>query len=209
MTVRELGRAIGSDSHKAYNMIQALLKSGLVVKRNRAGGRKYVAINRSLPVYDELMSLLLVMDSYWPTQRVEQPRYRWGMWNDDGRITDGRLEEMFQSPIRSKTLLFIAAAGLTNLSMIYDYMKLGSVSAMYAVEHWERQGVIRSRNHRRHRLITLNDAFPVAHELLTLLEALISHSHNYMRRGQHARAYMETIKATWDAPPLDSNGTLL
>lgn len=208
MTVRELGRAIGSDSHKTWNMIEVLKKAGLVVKRERAGGRKYVAINRMLPVYDELMSLLTAMDAHWPARRVEQPRYRWGMWQDGGRITDARLAEMFQSPVRSKTLLFIAAAGLTNLSMIYDYLDLGSVSAMYAVEHWERQGVIRSRTHRKHRLIALDDRFPVADELRALLEALIAHSKTYTRLGDHARMYMEQIKATWVKPPRDERGRL-
>lgn len=208
MTVRELGRAIGSDSHKTWNMVEVLKRSGLVVKRERAGGRKYVAINRASPIYDELMALLRAMDKYWPAKRVSQPRYRWAMWNDKGAITDARLAEMFYSPVRSKTLLFVACAGVTNLSMIYISLKLGSVSAMYAVGHWERQGVIRSIAHRRHRLITLDEQFPVAGELHTLLEALVKNSGYYQRLGRQAQATMEQIKSGWVKPPRDANGRL-
>lgn len=74
MHVRALGRAIGSDSHKAYDMVERLRESGLVVKRDRPGGRKYAALNRDLPVYDEVYALLMALDRSWPAERVEQPR---------------------------------------------------------------------------------------------------------------------------------------
>ncbi len=48
MHVRALARAIGSDSHKTWDMVERLREAGLVVKRDRPGGRKYVALNRGL-----------------------------------------------------------------------------------------------------------------------------------------------------------------
>jgi predicted transcriptional regulator len=130
------------------------------------------------------------------------------MWNDDGAITEERLAEIFYSPIRSKTLLFIAAAGVTNLSTIYDALKLGSVSAMYAIEHWERQGIIRSKTHRKHRLITLDERFPVAGELHAFLEALIRNSAYYQRLGKWAHQRMEQVRSMWVKPPRDEHGRL-
>jgi hypothetical protein len=69
MTVRELGRAIKSDSSKTFRMMQVLLDAGIAVKCEIAGSREYLALNTRLPVYRELVSLLNALDALWPTPR--------------------------------------------------------------------------------------------------------------------------------------------
>ena len=139
MHVRELARTIGSDSHKAWNMVERLRESGLVVKRDVPGGRKYAALNRELPTHPPLLRLLLALDERWPSKRVEQPTYRWRMPYDT-TLSPDRLDHIFQSPVRSRTLLFIAAVGLTDMVTLYTTLGLDAVSALYAVNHWEREG---------------------------------------------------------------------
>ena len=192
MTVRELGRAIGSDASKTFAMVERLLQAGLVVKRDRTGGRKYVAINKALVVYNELQALLLALDGDWPAKRVAQPRYRWAMWNDGGSLDAGRLDCMFQSPVRSRTLLFIAAVGKTQMKSIYDLLGLGTVSAMYAVNHWEREGVVRTATRGKLRVVQLNPSFAAAAPLAALLQALIDTSDEY----RAYRTIMSKRKAT-------------
>ncbi len=76
-------------------MTELLLVSGLVVKRDSPGGRKYVGINRGLNVYPHLFRLLTALDNLWPATRVEQPDYRWRM-PYDSELTSTRLDHMFQ-----------------------------------------------------------------------------------------------------------------
>jgi hypothetical protein len=196
MTVRELGRAIGSDSHKVWNMVEYLLKTGLVVKRNRPGGRKYVALNRKLPVYRRLERLLLALDHKWRARRISQPMYRWAMWNDAGSITPGRLDLMFFSPVRSRILLYVAAVGTTDMSTMYDLLGIGSVSALYAVNHWEREGILSTKQVGKHRLVSLNQRYRFFKPLKDLLVGLVTHSHEYRAYRRVGRARMRPILKT-------------
>ncbi len=53
------------------------------------------------------------------------------------------------------------------------------MSALYAVNHWEREGVVRTRSHGRHRFVSLNPDFAVAAELAGFLMALLCQSDEY------------------------------
>lgn len=195
MTVRELGRSIGSDSHKTWNMVEVLKTSGLVVKRDRSGGRKYVALNRKLPVYEQLMAFLLAMDKTFPTKRVPQPSYRWGMWQDDGHISPARLDEMFQGAMRSRILLSVAAADVTDMTTIARLLGLNEGTVLYVVDHWERQSVIKTDNVHRHRLVRLNDKFLAADELRALLISLIENdpTQEHVALGACAKSRMRPV----------------
>jgi hypothetical protein len=192
MHVRALGRAIDSDSRPVWHMVERLIGAGLVVKRARLGGRKYAALNRGLPTYLPLLRLLLALDRHWPAKRVQQPTYRWAMPYDEV-LCDKQLDFIFQSPVRSRTLLFIAAVGVTDMTTLYDSLGLGSVSALYAVNHWERQGVVRSRTDGRHRLVRLDPDFVVADELRGFLESLVQNSQEYKDLADAARPHIEEI----------------
>ncbi len=196
LTVREIARAIGSDSHKTWNMVKYLEQCGLVVKRSRAGGRKYVALNRKLPVYRRLVGLLLALNQHWPAIAIEKPTYRWSMWSDEGTITPFRLDYMFYSPVRSRILLYIAAIGTTDMISMYNALGIGSVSALYGVNHWEREGIMQSRYRSRHRLVSLNASYLVYEELKYLLRGLISYSDEYRAFRALARSRPLPLKTT-------------
>jgi hypothetical protein len=192
MHVRALGRAIGSDPHKTWDMVERLIDAGLVVKRDRTGGRKYVGLNRGLQSYLPLLRLLLALDRHWPAVRVQQPRQRWAMPYDDD-VPEERLDHVFQSPVRSRTLLFVAALGVTDMRTLYDSLGLGRVSALYAVNHWEREGVVRSRTNGRHRLVRLDPDFVVADELRAFLESLVGNTEEYQALAAAAMPHIEAI----------------
>lgn len=192
MTVRELGRAIKSDSHKTFDMVERLRAAGLVVKRDLPGGRKYIALNRRLPIYRSLVRLLLSLDKHWPAKRIAHTAARWNM-PFDRALTTLRMDNVFQSPVRSRVLLFIAAVGETDMSTIYKLLGLGSVSTMYIVNHWERQGVVRTRWFKSHRLVKLDSRFVVAKELKALLREIVVHSDEYRTLRKIARARLRKI----------------
>jgi hypothetical protein len=178
LTVRELARATEIDPHKMWDMIQRLRLSGLVVKREMPGGRKYVSINRRLPIYRTLMNLLIALDRISPTERCSGYTARWRM-PFDRELTDERLDNVFQSPLRSRILLFVATVGEADMQTIYRSLGLGKVSSTLAINHWQKQGVLRSQWHKRHRLISLDPNFIVAPQLLALLRAIIATADEY------------------------------
>lgn len=196
MTVRELGRTIRSDSHKTWNMVERLREAGLVVKRDVPGHRKVVALNKRLGQrYFLLVDLLRAIDRRWPVSRVAQgrlqPRHVWE--GEDGVLNPDRLDRVFQSPVRSRTLLFVAAAGVTNMTILGRSLGLDTVSALYAVNHWEREGVVRSRMAGRHRLVRLEPKFEVAEPLRRFLAALVRDSKEFQDLAEAARPDIEAI----------------
>jgi hypothetical protein len=188
LTVRELGRATGIDAHKTWNIVERLRLCGLVVKREVSGARKYVSINRRLPIYRALMKLRLTLDWNWPATRYRNYIARWRM-PFDSEMNTRRLDEIFQSTVRSRSLLFVAASGETNLKSIYTILGLTMTSVCLAVNHWEKQGVLRSRRFKRHRLTSLDPRFIVAKELRGLLRAIVAASpeHDALRAASRTK----------------------
>jgi hypothetical protein len=205
LTVRELARAIKADAHKTWDMVHYLLQTGLVVKRVRPGGRKYVALNRKLPVHHRLRELLAALERRWPAKRVPQPSYRWTLWNDAGEITAPRLDLMFYSPVRSRILLFIAAVGFTDMSTIYQVLGVGAVSALYAVNHWEREGIVLSQHLARHRFVSLDPQYPAYTQLRSLLCGLITYSEEYRALRSVGRSRMRKVLKVVHGPNKSSN----
>lgn len=66
MTVREISRALRIGSRTAWDIVERLQRSNLVSKRDMPGFRKHVYVNRRLPVYGSLMSLLRAFDRQFP-----------------------------------------------------------------------------------------------------------------------------------------------
>lgn len=93
--MRELGRATYIDSHKVWDIVERLKISGLVVKREMPCGRKYVSLNRRLPVYRSLSGLLLALDKYLPAERDGLNTARWRM-PFDHELTTERLDHIFR-----------------------------------------------------------------------------------------------------------------
>jgi hypothetical protein len=99
----------------------------------------------------------------------------------------------FQSPVRSRILLMVAAVGLSDMVRVYQTLGIGDVSALYAVNHWEREGVIRTRQMGRHRMVALNPGFPASTQLRALLEALVRESDAIMEFAEIIRPQVEEI----------------
>jgi hypothetical protein len=192
LTVRELGRATNIDSHKIYDIVERLRSRAILVKRDRPGGRKYVSLNRQLVIYRPLFRLLKALDEHWPAKRVQNYIARWHM-PFDPVLDSVHLDCMFQSPVRSRVLLFIAAVGETNLSSIYTMLGLAATSVWLVVNHWEKQGVIRTRRFKTHRLLSLNPHFIVAKELKALLRAVVAASNEYHELRAACRTQLRAL----------------
>lgn len=201
MTVRELGRAINMDSRPAWHMVERLKTSGLIVKRERPGGRKYVALNKRAPYYEPLMDLLLALERKWPVGRVDQPTYRWAMWQDDGAVTQARLDAMFHSKARSRVLLFLTAAGVSDMRTIYNLLGLNSGTALYTVDHLEKQGLVASTDVHGHRFVGLNSKFCAAAELRNFIECLLDAdpTGEYRALGACAQSRMKDLTDTFSS----------
>jgi hypothetical protein len=192
MHVRHIGRSVRMDSHKTWNAVERLVESGIVVKRTRPGGRKYVSLNRQLPIYRSLKKMLLALDRHWPAIRIDRQTARWHMpFDKDMRAA--RLDQIFHSRPRSRMLTFIAASGVTDMQTMYKFLGIGSVSAMYIVNFWEREGVVRTNWFKRHRLVSLDPNFIVAKELKALLREIVIHSGEYRALRRVARARLRKI----------------
>lgn len=192
LTVRELGRATNIESHKAYDIVERLRSRAIVVKRDRPGGRKYVSLNRQLVMYRALLKLLKALDRHWPAKRTQSYIARWHM-PFDPVLSSAHLDRMFQSPVRSRVLLFIAAVGETDLSSIYTMLGLGTTSVWLTVNHWEKQGVIRTRRFKTHRLLSLDPNFIVAKELKALLRAVVAVSNEYHELRAACRTQLRAL----------------
>ena len=174
-------------------MAAYLMRAGVIVRRDRPGGRKYVSLNKTLMTYRPLMRLLLALDVKWPATRVNHPAYRWGMRNDDGVMTAERLDLVFCSPVRSRILLYVAAVGTTDMKTMYGVLGIGAVSAMFAANHWEREGIIVTTRVGKHRLLELNPCYVAATQLRSLLSLLVARSEEYRALRNVGRTRMRPL----------------
>lgn len=201
MHVRAIARAIGSDSHKTFTMVERLRAAGLVVKRFHEGGRKYVQLDRRLRIYRPLRRLLLAMDAHWPAERVERAVKRWHM-PFDGKMSPTKLDHVFQSPVRSRILTYVASVGEASMKDIYGPLGVCCESAAYAINHWEKQGILRSRRVGRERHISLNPDFMFAVELKALLREIVRTGNELrgLRRAAHSKSKKKRRKRRGSRP---------
>ncbi len=79
MTVRDLARLRRKDSAATFRAVERLIRCGLVAKRLRPGGRKYVGINRAHAALPDLLALLRKLVDHYGCPSVSQARFRWGL----------------------------------------------------------------------------------------------------------------------------------
>jgi transcriptional regulator TrmB len=196
MHVRHIARVIGSPSGKVFDMVEGLRETGLVVKRQRAGGRKYVALNQKLPAYRALNRLLLALDRYWPIGRVEKAaRWSWHM-PFENNMSERLFNEIFHSSVRSRTLLFVAAVGTVDLMTISNTLDLSVTSTLQALGRWEREGILRFQRVRTRWLIALDTNFEAATELRSFLLELVKNSSEHRALRKIGREKMHRLKRT-------------
>jgi hypothetical protein len=116
-----------------------------------------------------------------PVPRVDRVVARWHMPYDEDPV--GLRDSMFQSPVRSRALLLIAAAGTIDMTATVELTGMAPVSVLYAVNHWERQRIVRSIPVGTHRLVTLDPNFECATELKALLTILVDNSDEQQALG--------------------------
>ena len=83
--------------------------------------------------------------------------------------------------------------GVTDMTSISKTLGLGGVSTLSVVNHWEREVVVRSRIHGRHRLVRLDPNFVIANELHDFRIALVQQSQKYLDLADVVRPRMQSI----------------
>ncbi len=81
-----------------------------MVKRQRDGGRKYVALNRARVAAAALRTLLDVLAAHYGAPIVPQIRYRHGLPLSRDPRPPLAEDRMFGSPIRSRMLVLLAGS---------------------------------------------------------------------------------------------------
>lgn len=171
--VRALGRLLGIDSHKAFTMVERLEATGVVIKRHRAGGRKYVALDRSFPAYTELSDLLLEMADHHDIPTVERRIARWGLPRERHTWRGGDIDLLFGSPNRTRVLLLIASGGKMDIRMLNQTLGICYASTAYAAEALYRERVLAKTRNRGHLYYRISEKYEFYGALTRLLGALL------------------------------------
>ncbi len=178
--VAELVEALGSDQRKIRKTLAVLAKCGLVVRDKKSKSGRFVALNRMHPAYRELLTLLRAMERRCPQRRFGKPervaerlllRNLKMPWNAGPfHVTDYDL--IFYSKVRTRTLLAIAASTTTDVTDIQRTFIEKKRSVWNAVNHWQREGVVRSVVDGRRRALELDPGWFAAKEVRAFLRAL-------------------------------------
>ena len=180
--VQELATAVGSDARKVRANLEILERQGIVVRASPTGGAgRFVALRRDNPFYRPLLSLLTRMESAYPQNGVEPKpsrtaeRIRLGDFEKSKRRGTTLIDDadLFQSRIRTRVLLAIAACGETDAVDLTSILIEDDRSIWNVVNHWEREGIVRSEARGRRRVLSLSDEWCAAPELRRLLQAMI------------------------------------
>jgi DNA-binding transcriptional ArsR family regulator len=172
LTVRELARLRESDSSATFRAVSALSKCGLVLKRQRAGGRKYVSLHRAHQCARELRDLLTALDLGHPVARVTQARARWGLPAARGPQPLIVEKQMFGSAIRSQILVLLAIAGEADEQQIARALVVRHNSVWSALLPLTRCKLVVDRRIGARRVLSLSKGYTGAHEFQRLLRRL-------------------------------------
>jgi DNA-binding MarR family transcriptional regulator len=181
MHVRAIARAREADSAGTFRSVRRLLKSGICVKRDRAGGRKYIAVNRSHFAWYRVRALLESVCRCYPIPRSDQPSYRWYLPRErDYEHPDFDELSTFGSYLRSSVLMLLAIADEMDLQRLTDQSFATSHTATWHVANaLERDGLIAQRRHRGRRMLRLDPLLPVGKELRDMLRRMAQAKPNY------------------------------
>lgn len=159
ITVRELSRIRGKDSGAVFGVIEKLRSAGLVVKRCRPGGRRYVSLNRAHRAIRALRRLLkaMVRESGLRVPKYSGGRYGLPLDRDPSPpIVEDRL---FGSEIRSHLILMLAAMRESNVQTLTRATGFNYQSISYSVLALERLGILTTRRVGKDRLVRLSKTY--------------------------------------------------
>ena len=173
LTVREVARLRDVDSSWTFRAVEKMLESAIIVKRDRAGGRKFVALNRAHPAYDELVALLLVVANDIGLAEFEQARYRHGLPLARSEPPDVDAAPALGSPLRARILVMLALmveADPTQLAKLTGENRLSVYYACHALH--EREKILRCRKQGVRTIYGLATNYPGASHFIDYLKAV-------------------------------------
>ena len=173
MTVREMARARDVNSSSTFRTTDRLLRSGLVVKRKREGGRKYVALNRAHVAFQELKALLETLASHYGTPLIEQARYRHGFPLERDPAPPLVERHMFGSALRSRMLVLLGSLEGADATQLSRLLAERLESVHYAAHALRRAGILTSTQVGGRQIFHLSNSYTGAAEFRALLDALL------------------------------------
>jgi DNA-binding MarR family transcriptional regulator len=174
MHVRAIGRARECDSAGTFRTVERLVKSGMCVKRDRPGGRKYVAVNRGHFAWYRLRVLLEALCATYRIPAFEQPTHRWYLPRERNE-PHPEFDDLttFGSYLRSSVLMLLAVAGEMDVTRLTDQSFSTSHTATWHVANaLERDGLVTQRRFRGRRILSLDPRMSAAEELGALLRRM-------------------------------------
>ena len=173
MTVREMARARSVDSASTFRTTERLERSGLVVKRELPGGRKYISVNRSHVAYRNLSRLLEVLVDHYQIPRVAQARYRHGLPLERDPSPALQEDKMFGSVLRSRLLVLLAAVEEADVTQLGRLLGANRCSVDYTAHALLKSRLLLAETVGIRNVYRLNDNFVGAQEYTAFLSRLL------------------------------------
>lgn len=194
MTVREIARLRGVDSASTYRSVERLLRSGLAVKRDQPGGRKYVSVNRGHVASHNLGILLDTLAKEYGVPVVDQITYRHGLpTRKHSPKTVVSEDWMFGSPVRSKILLVLAETNAADATQLSRVASAQPGSIRYAAIAMENAGITKSEIVGIRRIFRLASDYVGAKQFKAFLRVLARERRIYKSRA----ATIPSITKRW------------
>jgi hypothetical protein len=179
--VAELSQLLRSDEKNVRRTLAVLIRCGLVVRDRTSRSGRFVSLNLAFPAYHELVMLLRALERHWPQPRASKKPVRRAerlllssakALCNAGPFGGRESDLVFYSRVRTRTLLAITAARNTDVTDLHFTFGEDKRSVWNAVNHWQREGVVRSAIVGRRRSLELDPSYPAARELRLFLRAL-------------------------------------
>jgi hypothetical protein len=191
--VAELSHLLGSDEKKIRKTLAVLIRCGLVVRDRASRSGRFVALNLAFPAYHELVMLLRALERRWPQPRATKKPVRRAerlilssakALRNAGPFGGRESDLIFYSRVRTRTLLAITAARSTDVTDLHLTFGEDRRSIWNAVNHWQRERVVRSVTVGRRRALEIDPSHPAARQLRFFLSALNRMCAEYPRLAQ-------------------------
>lgn len=172
MTVREVARLRKTDSATTFRSVERLIACGLIVKRDRPGGRRYIAIDKSHFAAKELGALLDTLNLHFAIPNIEQARIRRGLPTDRDPKPPILELSMFGSSIRSRIMLMLAVAGEADEQQLARSLAVAHTLIWSALRTIANAKLLSEKRVGARRVVSLSTRYPAAEEFIVFLKAV-------------------------------------
>jgi DNA-binding Lrp family transcriptional regulator len=184
--VSELARLLSCAPSKMRKTVKVLEATNIISSKFVSPSLRFIGLNRDFPGYLRLVRFLRVLETHYPQERVGKPKrtaerlaLRGLNLSGNGCLAVTDIDRLFYSSVRTRTLLTVVAVGDTDVRDIQTTVGLDHRSIWNAVNHWQREGIIRSVVRGRRRALELDPRFPAAEELRLFLQRLVVVTEEY------------------------------